>query len=110
MGNHDHSDLRTLLFLDFGDCILYFSFTLRVKSRGSFIKYKDLRVLDQSSCDGNALFLSTREVHHTARTHISVDSFLKIFDKSGISSLQSYFDVLLCRVFVAVQQIVTNGS
>ena len=44
--------------------------TLRIESRGGFIKEEDLGVSDESSCDGNSLFLSTAQLG-TLATNIS---------------------------------------
>ena len=60
VGNHDHCNLLSLLLLDFVDRLLDLGLALRVKSAGSLIEDKDLRLLDQSPSDCNSLLLTTR--------------------------------------------------
>jgi len=60
MSDHDNSDFFSLLFLDLGNSLLDLGFTFWVKRASGFVEDQDLRLLDQSSCDCNSLFLTTR--------------------------------------------------
>ena len=62
VSDHDDCHRLSLLFLNVLDCSLHFMLRLWVKRWSCFIQNQNLRLLNQRSCDGNALFLTTRKI------------------------------------------------
>ena len=57
VSNHDDGQVLLLLLdVDYG--VLHLSLTLGVKGASSLVKYKDLRIFDQGTCNSNALLLT----------------------------------------------------
>lgn len=56
-----------------GNCTIYQSLRLGIKSRCSLIEDEDIRILDKSTSNGDALFLATRKLRAT-RTDGGVDT------------------------------------
>ena len=60
MGDHNHGDLVSLLFLNLCDGVLDLCFTLGVKGGRSLIEHQDLWLFYQGASDGDALLLAAR--------------------------------------------------
>lgn len=69
VSNHDNCHGLSLLFLDVWNSSLHFVLRLGVKRWSCFIQNQNLWLLNQRSCDGNALFLTTRKIEHASHTN-----------------------------------------
>jgi len=91
-------------------CTLNFLFIFLIKSAGRLVKKQNLRLLDESSGDSYPLLLSSRKL--PARiAHVRVDALLSHFLVNkipGVCRFQRLNDLLVCRVWVAVEEVLLD--
>ena len=86
-------------------CVLDNSFTVAIESRRSFIKEQNRRVTEQSTGDGNTLFLTTTELT-TLATDLSVEAtVMRIRVKRGSVDVNTYSgnELMKSRMFASRQ-------
>ncbi len=71
------------------DSPLYLLFALWIKSTCRFIQYENLRILQQRSCNGKPLLLSTRQIHNRACPDERVQASFEVKHKLSIRLCQS---------------------
>jgi hypothetical protein len=105
---HDNSQMTSLFFFNFlniFNCILNFQFTFWIEGRSSFIKNQYFWRFNQSSCNRNSLFLSTRQIIHRRGANISVYTIFQSFNKLSICLVQCDINIfisccLICKFHV----------
>jgi hypothetical protein len=99
-----------VVLLDLVDGCLDFLLTLRVQGTGGFVQDEDLRLLDESSGNGDPLLLASTEIHDACWPNEGIQVGINVVSKESISFGEGFSEVSIGGVALAEEQVVSDGA